>query len=412
MPSASSSVFSPDVPIPLGNPRQRGYVPDARTIGFQPATFNVGGQSGAVIPSLPWLDTRTHAPFNPLAPAAAPAQNYRPAGYGVQSTQKSNPAIARALQDAYNGLNTTPAATTVTTTQKSPAQASRIGALASGSAAQKPVKDQSISEFVQELIASKPKNQAALRQEQAAIDRTYTGGPGSLESDLADTRTRRARAVRAATASALNRARRENNVNRMMGGNSSYLDRAYGDNLGRILTEQALQNSGLEREDLQYLQGQRMGLLGQRRNLGQQYLDDILMPNRTLNALQGQEQDLVAGIGNLEDANTYYDYLTPERAFALRMSGLDMIDRLEGMQQPVPWSVPGEGPYMEPGYDEPLYYPVAAPAAAPAPVAGPSVADHPSYQFLDSLARQSVYNPSLYGSTAVPTDYLANLNFV
>lgn len=262
--------------------------------------------------------------------------------------QGRSPVVQRLLDQTYNtavGLAQNPV-TQVTGTTKSQEAGGRISNLYTDYDKNKATKDQSIEEFVNELIAQKPKNRAAMQAEQNSIGRVYGTGPGSLAGDLAAAGTQRRQAVRAAAASALNRAKRSNNASRMVSGNNSYLDRAYGDALARIMSQQALDGSATTRDDILQVQGQRNALLGQSQNAADRFAASLVQPVDVLNRYaQGQSGEL-SRISDLENNNTYYDYMTPEQQVAMRLGLIDQIQGIEDQSTPVNYNPGGVLPAL------------------------------------------------------------------
>jgi len=102
------------------------------------------------------------------------------------------------------------------------------------------VKNQSISDFTTQLLAQKPQQQAANQSQQNFIGSVYSdGGAGSVSGQLDQLAQQKAGATNEAARQAMGTANRTYNLNRMQGGNNSYLDRAYGDSLASIAAQQA-----------------------------------------------------------------------------------------------------------------------------------------------------------------------------
>lgn len=280
----------------------------------------VTGNYPAANPALKTMVDSLNAFYSGSKPAAT--------GAGA-STARRNPVLESILSGAAreaSNLARSPLSRTVVATTRNPAQAQRISGLSQQVQNNQAVKNQSIADFTKEMIANKPKNRAALEQEQAAVDRVYATGPGSLQDELAQNARQQRAAVRSAAQRAVGVAGRDRNVAQIMGGvNSSYLNRAYGDQLSRIMTDAALRGSALDRENILYTQAQRNGLLGTRGRLADNYLDSILSPYERLASIDRADAGLLGAVGGLEDANTIYDSFTPEQNIERRLRLAQML---------------------------------------------------------------------------------------
>jgi hypothetical protein len=126
----------------------------------------------------------------------------------------------------------------------------------------------------------------------------------------------------------LDRAKRNDSVNRMMGGNNSYLARAYGDNISKILSGAAIQDADLERDDLRYVQGERMGALGARDNLLRNYLNTSLLPTNVQRQFLREDIDTGSALANLEDRNNIYETPLQRMQREIQMAeGLDYLQQ-------------------------------------------------------------------------------------
>lgn len=248
------------------------------------------------------------------------------------------PARSRVVTDLLSGaareatqMASNPLAKTIVATPRSAAVASRTPGLFQQYDQNQTVKKQSIADFVAELIANKPKNRVARDQEAAAIESVYAKGAGSLQAELAANQKASRLATRTAAQQAMGRAGRDRNVGQMVGGNSSYLNRAYGDTLARIMADQAIKDSAIGRENILYTQGQRSNLLGQRGRLNDEMAGRELAPINALNSYQSGEAGLLASLAGIEDQNTDYDSYTPEQSIAKRLQLIQQIEQLESM---------------------------------------------------------------------------------
>ncbi len=287
-----------------------------------------GGLSGAPMPQEPLPPVlRSRIPATPSVPGPALNRGAYP-----------NPVVRSAINGYNNGYRVTPSPTLnvpniqsgLTTVVKSPGQQSRLNAnLAQFSGPVGQAKQQSLTEYTKEYLADRPSQKAAYQQESNFIGRTFDRN--GLEADLAGIARNRSLLGRQAAADAIARARRERSVSGMVSGTpggSSYLDRAYADALSKIMLDQALKNSDIERENAVYVQGQRNGSVGARGRLGRDYVEGGLAPYRNLTELQAGDLGNLGRIGNIEDNYSLYDYVQPDEASRRRLNLLSDLDQM------------------------------------------------------------------------------------
>lgn len=260
------------------------------------------------------------------APAFARVSNGQPEFYSPPVNPVTNPMLRQVFNEGVNLANQ-PIPIGTTATVRNPAQANRLTESLRLHEAPKAAATQSLIDFTKEALAARPSSKAALDQESSAINRTYD--PAGLEAALARTRASRYAATRDAASRGLRMAGRDNSFARMTGGNSSYLDRAYGDTLANILTKAQIEGSDLERTDLGYVQGQRTGLLGQRQALMDRYLQSGLAPQEAYQRSQAGDLANLRGMADLENLNTDYRYTSPEDAWRRRLGLIGSLGELE-----------------------------------------------------------------------------------
>lgn len=197
----------------------------------------------------------------------------------------------------------------VTTQVKNPATAAAVGGLRQDFQNSMPGAKGALTRFVQDAYARSAGASKALDQENRALDKVFSDK--GLVNELATSRAKRMAAVLMRGKAAMDMAKRQNNVARMMGGNSSYLDRAYSDALAKINVGSAIENSDLERGDIQYVQGQRMGALGARDNLLRNYLSTSRIPYTAQRDFLMDNAQMTGTLAELEDRNNIYE--TPEQ---------------------------------------------------------------------------------------------------
>lgn len=204
---------------------------------------------------------------------------------------------------------------------KSAIQAQGVGDLYGQYNQAAPAKRQTLTEFTTQLLTQKPQVQAANASENQFIGTVYNDGPNSLSGVLDRIARQRAAATNAAAQSGARSALRTYNLGRMNGGNSSYLDRAYGQDLSRIGAQAASQLGTDQLNNQQMLLQARNGLLGRRQQLAQNYLDYSLYPYTAQNALIRDDASTLGQLGGLEAANGYGLDTLPQVSPLLRSGG-------------------------------------------------------------------------------------------
>lgn len=289
-----------------------------------------GGKSGAPMPQPEPEDPRLAASraLNKSVMAGVNAGVVgAPGGGGM--TGRFRGGLAGPVQSVLGGFN--PAGVKLiqpgtTSTVRNPAAQARLGAtLNDYSGAVGAAKTGSLTQFTKDFLDERTKQKAALGQEEDFIGKTFD--PNGLEANLASIARNRSALGRQAAESAIRRAGRDASISRMVnGGDASYLNRAYADQLGRILLDNALKGSDMARENAMYVQGQRNAALGARRRLGMDYVNDAMLPFTTIAGAQATDLGNLGRIQDLENSNTLYDYVTPDQAAS---RNLGMLNDLE-----------------------------------------------------------------------------------
>lgn len=217
----------------------------------------------------------------------------------------------------------------VTQTPKSQSQNQFLSGVKNTMAGAAPSKAQSLTQFVKEAYAAQGQNKQALQQETAALDKIFST-QGGLVNELADARAKRKAGVMMNTKLALDRARRGNNLSRMMSGNNSYNDRLYAQMLANVGANEAIAGAERESDDLRYLTNTRLGATGRRGALSNSYLDSLLNTNRGVNASARDDLSVLEQIAQMEDRNSVYE--TPLMALQREMAMRDGLAGLESYQ--------------------------------------------------------------------------------
>jgi hypothetical protein len=219
---------------------------------------------------------------------------------------------------------------TVTQTPKSQTQNTLFqGAVANYNAGQ-PAKQQSLTDFTKEFFATAADRKNNKAQEDASINSVYSG---NLQAQLDALQKKRMGAINVATQKAITRARMDNNLARLGygGAGSSYLDRAYGDSVGNILTQEAVNNANLGRDNLLYVRGEQDKLLGQRQNLARSYFQDMMLPNDMITRSNQGDISTLQGLANLENGNSIYEL--PEDRINRRLGLLGSLQNLDQVRR-------------------------------------------------------------------------------
>lgn len=186
----------------------------------------------------------------------------------------------------------------------------------------------SLTDWTREFLASRPRAQQYADEETGAIGRLYGSGSDSTGGALERIRRNARLALRDQTEAAYRRAGRTNSLRRLGAGgvNSSYLDRAYAQDMGRIASEGALRDADRERSDLMYLEDRRLGQVGNRQQLMDRLLERNLLPVSVASGVQGDEVNRLGQIAGLDYGNN--DYIPAEDAYARRINFMnDLIAR-------------------------------------------------------------------------------------
>lgn len=261
--------------------------------------------------SLPFADPND--PANLPYQGVNPMIGQHPAGYGQTVIHaQSDPSYVPGYNPVPNPIvqSIFPQMYGSSTTQRTPLNAgidSRLQANVANNSPTGPAgqaKAQSLTDFTKEFFAQRPSQASNVAQESGYVNSVYD--PNGVQKTLADLSKQRTLLGRQAAQKAIQLARRDNNVARMGQGNSSYLDRAYGDSLGRILTDQAVQGNDQARQDQMYLGQQRSGLLGQRNQLVDAYLKQGLTLQQALDAAQGADLSNLYSASGVDRSNTNY----------------------------------------------------------------------------------------------------------
>lgn len=291
-----------------------------------------GGPVRTGVPTLPRLvndvDPRGYArptqtprplPQIPAAKGSLPGHSFFRAGGTLASNNGPANPYSTALSNVRAG------GTGVSTMTKSPAQNAFTQALQQQHSAAAPGKKTTLTQYVRDVYAGQSDAKKALDQESKALDRVFSNS--GLVDELANSRAKRRAGVLATTKMAMDRAKRQNNVSRMMSGNSSYLDRAYGDVLAKIAADAAIQDADLEAGDIRYVQGERMGALGGRDRLINNYLQMGRLPYQFQQEMFRDDLYAGQGLAALENQNSIYE--TPEQRLMREIRQAEGLDHLQ-----------------------------------------------------------------------------------
>lgn len=272
-------------------------LPRLQTSGYNPNPY---GSSGAVANRIRSLVSGFNLPaYNPAGDGYVPSMNNNGAGRPVGSLvpQVRSPNVQSALTPAFQTRTANSARST-----------------------------QSLSDWTKEFLKNRPRAQRFADEEMSSIGRLYGSGSGSLEGELSGIRNDRSAAIRDMTEAAMRRAGRADSLRRMTGGNSSYLDRVYGQSMRDIAASTAASGADQHREDALYLDQSRRGAAGSRTALLDQLLGRELYPAQVGNAVEGSDLDRLSQLSGIEYGNN--DYLPAEDAYGRR---LDFLQRLQGL---------------------------------------------------------------------------------
>lgn len=225
--------------------------------------------------------------------------------------------------------------------QRSPAVQQAVNGAFATQAATQGNAQQSLTDFTKQFIESRPKVDQYGQEEQDSISQIYGSGPGSVQTQLADLNRQRQAATNQAAAAAMSRAGRANSVRRLTGGNSSYLDRLYAQDLSGIATGAAGQYADQGRADLQYLTGQRAGNVGRRQQIIDSILNRNMGPADAAAHIQNQNVDAIGALANLEYGN--HNYTAPEDAYSKRLEFMQRLREMGYGDTQIPGVTPGYG---------------------------------------------------------------------
>jgi hypothetical protein len=239
----------------------------------------------------------------------------------------------------------------VTTQVKNPAQNAFSEAIRNSLTAGQAGRKNALTQFVKDAYGRTAGASKALEQEHQAIEKIFAKD-GGLMDELADSRAKRKASVMMGTKMAMDRARRQNNVNRMMAGNNTYNDRMYSDALARIAVDAGTQDADLEREDIRYGQGERMGALGTRDQLLRNYLSTSLIPLNTERQFLQDDIGTADSLARLENQNNIYE--TPEQRMRRQ---IELADGQAYLQEQADAANPPPPPPRSNGYSPMPYSP-------------------------------------------------------
>jgi len=179
-----------------------------------------------------------------------------------------------------------------------------------------------LGQFTSGWNAATPQTQTATNQEVGAIGQFYNG---AMSNQLAQLRQQRQTATNAAADVAVQQALRAQNQSRLTGsgGLSSYNTRQGMAATTPIRVQAALDNANQARADLGYVTGNQIGLAGARQGLINQQAQRALVPAQQEGALRGQYNQLLGGLVNADQANTFYGLQKSPNQFADIADSLD-----------------------------------------------------------------------------------------
>lgn len=273
------------------------------------------------------------------APASAPANPF------TTITNVKNPDIQSAVDSILNqarGLSTDPSRNTnvVQTNVKNPEIASRItGAM---QRFDQDVNDsrQSFADFTKSFLETTPQMKAAMDQEAEYVGNVYDTGPGGLQAQLKRINDQRRIAQTQGAQRSIGSAMRNNNLSRMLSGDSSYLDQQLMDTVAGVNVNAAREASDLDRSNLLTMADARTRLMGARGNAMDAFTRRMLLPNEARARMGADELGRLGTIGAMDAANTFYNVDNPEMLLARRLgllqgvSGLDQANNFYGLSRP------------------------------------------------------------------------------
>lgn len=261
--------------------------------------------------------------FSPAPTSTATGGGGAPgaAGLPLLQTAKSpagNAALASALNNITSLSNSPNQA--IFSTVKDPAQAARIGAQGAQLDTVNATADKTLADFTTNYLASDPQAKSYMTQETGAMGNWYApaSDPNSIQGSLNKLAQQRQLAVAGSVQRALGAAQRQGNINRMgLGGDSSYITQQFGDTAAGLLSQEAVNQADLARQNyLTVAQGQN-ALAGQRAGLLNSYLSRNLAPIQAGQQLTSSQLGNLGSLGAVGNANTLYQ--TPEQLQAARL---------------------------------------------------------------------------------------------
>lgn len=204
---------------------------------------------------------------------------------------------------------------------------------------------QSFADFAKNYMAAQPQAEAAYNQESSAIGNVYD--PNGLAKTLADINNRRTIAATQAAQRAIANAMSRTNANRILTGDSSYLDAILADTVGNIGATTAKESADIARQNALGLTDLQGRFAGTRGNLLNQLLSRALFPIEARQRLAGNELAQLAGLSNLTAQNTFFQLDSPEQMLARRLALLGDVGRLDlgnnfyGLSKPYEGSTAG-----------------------------------------------------------------------
>lgn len=266
-----------------------------------------------------------------------------------------NPSIQSAIDSMLNGvrgLSSDPNTNlnVVRANTKSQAIGSQIAGATNRFEADVNDSRQSFTDFVNAFRSSLPQAQANLESDTGALDEFYDNGPAGVRGQLDRMAQDRATATTQAARRAMQMSQARNNFNRLVGGNSSYLDRQLNDSMGDISTRAVGERADLQRNNLLTVKDAQARLSGQRNTLLDSYLQRFLTPAFARQQLAGNELGQLGQLTNLDQANNFYQLDSPEQMMLRRLgilggiSNLDQSNNFYGVQRPYEQDIGGYRP--------------------------------------------------------------------
>lgn len=310
---------------------REGFQNTLRNIGIRPITANTPFSFSPI------------QPLNPPAQVADQTSQASPTDNPYQTVSNvKNPAIQEAINrslTSINGLNADPTrnTTTVHRNVRNPAIEQRVQDMLARYDADVGNNAQSVADFAASILGSQADQRRRADQEIGSLDEIYSG---KFAGDLQRINDQRKISMRSGTNTAINRALRQNNLARMVGGDSSYLDALRAGRVGSIMEDEAIRQSELDRANLMAVRDMQNKQVGTRNRL----LDDVLRrPLDIIDARQRTAGNDIANFGNIsniDNANSLYTTDSPEAMLSRRLdllrgtSALDQANMFYGLRSP------------------------------------------------------------------------------